>query len=57
MDDATARAYMRQNGLTAKDELIKIDVMPIINKIDEQMAQTNSPIIKETLEKIKKTFL
>ena len=56
VDDATANAYMRQNGLTAKNELIKVDVTPIINKLDEQMAQTNSPIVKETLEKIKKTF-
>jgi|TARA_S200002703_G_scaffold76268_1_gene65926 hypothetical protein len=55
-DDSTTKAYLQRNGLTVKNELIKVDVTPIINKLDNEIAKTNSPIVKETLETIKKTF-
>ena len=55
-EPALVNAYLKRNKLKAKDELLKIDVTPIIEKIDFEIANTNSPIIKDTLKKIKKTF-
>ena len=56
VDESTKKAYLRQNKLTAKDELIQVDVTPIIQKIDNEIANTKSPILVKTLKDIKKTF-
>lgn len=40
MDDKSVKAYLKQNKLTSQDKLIEIDVSPIIQKIDEALAET-----------------
>ena len=55
-EPALVNAYLKRNKLKAKDQLLQIDVTPIIEKIDLEIANTNSPIIKDTLKQIKKTF-
>ena len=56
MDDKTVKAYLKQNQLTSQDKLIEVDVSPIIQKIDEALAQTKSKGLTKTLNDIKKTF-
>ena len=56
MDDKSVKAYLKQNKLTSQDKLIEIDVSPIIQKIDEALAETKSEGLTKTLNDIKKTF-
>ena len=56
LDEKSKQAFLKQNNLIAEDKLIEVDVSPIIKKLDDEMANTKSQALKDTLEKIKNTF-